>query len=65
MQFKTIPEVNFMEIVNFFVLIATDCNHLGDDQGKAPTLQDFKLITTPSAHSPLVASKPKVRFCDA
>ena len=28
--------------VNFFVLTATDWNHLSDDQVKAPTLQDFK-----------------------
>ena len=52
----------------FFVRTTTDWNHLSDDQVKAPTLEDFKRrIATQStiwfarAHSPSVASIPKIR----
>ena len=55
---------------NFFFCTTTDWYHLSDNQMKAPTLEDFKrLTTTPSiiysrAHSPLIASKLKVWSCD-
>ena len=56
---------------SFFVHTTTDWNHLSDYQMKAPTLEDFKQrIVTQStiwfahAHSPPVASIPKIRSSD-
>ena len=57
--------------VNFFVHTAgIDWNHLSDDQVKAPhtsTSNDWlppQASSNSHAHSSLIASKSKVRFCE-
>ena len=58
------PKINFMEIkINFFILTATHWNHPSDFK----TSNDWsppQVSSNLSAHTPLVASKLRVRLCD-
>ena len=45
MQSEVIPRSFYGNKVSFFVRIATNWNHLSDDQVKVPTFQDYEQLT--------------------